>query len=232
MRKAIHCTLLTLITWCQLIHAEELFREFTSTSGQTMMARPVSVVGEQIRIQREDGGEFNVNTDIFSQKDQDYLIEWRLKFLQDQGRLFKINTKEGSTKKTKTKTMTKESWDWQGYYEITLENRSDLALSNVRIEYTYFLFNEQEAATSRNDGRIEKETGEIKIKHLSPRKTVTNSTSKIPMRETELDSNAYYVNGGDDKSKDRLEGIAMKIFVGDTLVAHYADPSNILQKMR
>ncbi len=197
-----------------------------------MNARPVAVIGQNIRIKRDDGAEFTVAPDIFSEKDQKFLKEWRLTFLMDQGRLLKINTKEGGTRKERSQDGGIESWDWNGYYEITLENSSDIDLKNVRVEYVFFKFDDQIAADSRKDGDYKKQEGEYNINFLSARKSITTSTERIAMQKTELDAGYYWVGGGAKKSMDKLLGISMKIYVGDQLIARYASPKDILDKVR
>lgn len=231
MKCATIYTLLLMFTaaWCQAVE----YREFTSTSGQKMMARPVNIIGKQVRIEREDGQEFNVTLDMFSEKDQEYLREWMLAKLANDGRLFTIQAKEGGTRKEKTGSKGTSSMvykTWEGYYKLIIQNDSDLALKDLRIEYRYYIFDDDMGATKRSEGDTKVTKGELKISLLGPRKTAELETIKTRMQESELGAGWYYSNGGDRGSKDKLEGLRMRIYKGDLLLVDYSEPSTLREQ--
>lgn len=211
------------------------YREFTSTSGQTMQAKPVNIVGKQIRIERSDGMEFNVSIDRFSKKDQKFLREWMLTKLAEDGRLLSVEAKEDGTRKEKTGKSSTSSIvykHWDGFYKLVIENESEISLNKLRIEYRYYIFDDAIAADKRSEGDTKVTKGELKLEHLGPYKTVELETEKTPMQESELGSGWYYAGGGDRGSKDKLEGIRMKIYQGDLLLYDYCEPTNLRKKYR
>lgn len=232
MTKAILHSLFTFFIFCSLAEAKEEFREFTSASGQTMTARPVAVIGSQVRIEREDGSEFNVDTSIFAKEDAEYLKMWMLKFLAEQGRLLKINAKGSSDNSEKSQTESTKIKTWEGFYLIKVENVSDVDIDDLRIEYEFFVYDDKAAADKRNSGDVDPKSGKLEAKRLSARKTVDFQSDRVKMMETELKSGWYYVGGGDEESKDRLEGIRMKIYSGKEFLMRYADTEILWSKYK
>lgn len=232
MNKAIIHSLFTFLLFCGLAQAKEEFREFTSASGQTMIARPVAVIGSNVRIEREDGSEFNVDVTIFSKEDQAYLKSWTLKFLVDQGRLLKINAKGSSSNAEKSQTTSTKIKTWEGFYLVNVENISDIDIDNLRIEYELFVYDDLAAADKRRAGDIDSKSGSFDVKRLSARKSIDFESEHVKMMETELKSGWYYVGGGDEESKDKLEGIRMKIYSGKELLMRYATTDNLWTKYK
>ncbi|MGE9296598.1 MAG: hypothetical protein ACQKBV_09955 [Puniceicoccales bacterium] len=213
------------------------YREFTGKDGRTMMAKPVNVVGAQIRIEREDGMEFNVSPEIFSEEDQKFLKRWLLDFLVDQKRLFDISTKRSHGKKKKTKTDSYsreyEIYRWLSGYQIDLRNKSDITFNNIRIDYVKFVFRDASPSISGDDEHTEKVSGKIELPLLRPNATVELATHGVEMEEIEYDlKSGWYTPGKvDTRIEDKLEGIMMRIYVDDYLVASYSDPSTLAEKI-
>ncbi|MDB2682146.1 hypothetical protein N9Z14_06080 [Opitutales bacterium] len=60
--------------------------------------------------------------------------------------------------------------------------------------------------------------------------TVTLTTKLIPMLESQLEPGYIWKNGAMKTSKNKLEGIWVKIFVGDKLVREVSKPENMMRK--
>jgi len=126
----------------------EAFRVFTDTKNRTITARPINIVGNKIRIEREDGVELNINRDIFTENDQRYLMYWAIKKLSADNRLT-IHTKRPYGKVAKkaeeivltSGRVVEDGFrikQYDGYYQVTIENGSGLTLNNLRAAYILF----------------------------------------------------------------------------------------------
>ncbi|GHB94892.1 hypothetical protein [Cerasicoccus arenae] len=222
----------TLLLLCMSLWAADDYRDFTDKAGRVMQAKPVSVIGNQVRIQREDGQEFNVSTDIFAKADQEFLDEWMLLHLAKNDRLFKIGAKEDGTRKEKTDREPMTYYNWEGFYKLSIENKSDLILDDIRVEYRFFVFDDTIAAQKRSEGQTDKTSGDLKIKLIGPRKTVVVETDKAKMQESKLDGGWVFTNSGDRASKDKLEGIHLKVFKGDLELLDYSEPTSLREKYK
>ena len=56
--------------------AEDAFREFLDTQGNSISAKLINVRGDDVVIQRADGHEFRCPISLFSIKDQKYIRNW------------------------------------------------------------------------------------------------------------------------------------------------------------
>ena len=65
---------------------------------------------------------------------------------------------------------------------------------------------------------------------MHQRETVTLTTELIPMLKSQLEPGYIWANGAKKTSKDKLEGIWVKIFVGDKLVREVSKPENMMRK--
>jgi len=208
------------------------YREFTDKSGRTMRAKPVNVVGAQVRIEREDGHEFTVPVMVFSEEDQKYLQKWMLTFLAEHDRLLSVNAKGDGTKKMSRDSGSIEYDYWKGFYKITIENESDIALDGLKVDYRYFIFDDAVAADRRSDGDTKKIAGTAPIPMLGARAKIELETVRTDMTASKLAPGWYYTNGGDDSSKDKLDGIWIKIYRDDLLLEEYSDPTNLREKQK
>lgn len=224
--------ILTALTLLVAATAFAQYREFTDTSGRKMQAMPINVIGDDVRIKRNDGMEFTVSIDMFCEADQAYLKDWALSYLIEQGRLLEIKTKRDGTRKEKIDAGSTIVWNWLGFYEIEIENDSDVMLDKLRVEYRYYIFDDQRGAKKRSDGKMVTVQGEETLNLLAPRKTQTITTKKTKMQASELAPHWDYIGGGDEESEDQLKGIWLRVYLGDKLLAEHADPSSLPDKER
>lgn len=211
------------------LHAQQApLREFTNKQGQTMMARPINVVGNQVRIQRQDGAEFTVPFDIFSEKDQQFLYNWAVYFLASNDRLLEIGTRSSTTSPSKTEPSAGIiAYEYEGFYRITLKNISDLELSDLKVEYRFFFFQNAIAATRRSEGKDIRISGSETINNFKPHSDLTFETRKADMKDTELKPGYYWEGGGRAKSSDSLKGIWVRVYYDNKVIAEFANPSTI-----
>lgn len=207
------------------------YYEFTDAQGRSIMAKPVRVVGDKVEIQREDGNKYIVDPAIFGTKGQAYLTKWMQDQLMSSGNVLKISAKSATTRKQKDgSSRGVEIKRFKGYYKIKVTNESDLDLKNLQMQYRYFLFKNQVAADKRSAGKTMRVAGEIKIPSLRGHSDLDFETAQSDMMETELKSGYYWLGGGKARSEDELEGIWVRIYQGDKMIAEFANPSTLPKK--
>lgn len=233
--KAFRLCTIFIFCMCFNAHAEDGFRLLRNDAGQTIKARPVGVYGDQVRIELEDLRQMNVTLDLFVIADAEYLKEWAISYLAKSGRLLDI---EVNRKEVKVSEFTKdvsltgggvakdalEIEEFDGYYEIEVENLSDFKIDGLRVEYRIFSQQDKTAPIKRDDVRYLRESGEISYT-LMPRKPVMQKTNAIKMRETKLGKGITWTSGGDIESKAKMIGVWAKFYYKDVEVLEYALPS-------
>jgi hypothetical protein len=113
---------------------------------------------------------------------------------------------------------------------MTLNNTSYSDLADIRVEYLILKFEDLLSAPKRSQGNILRFKGSIALEQMHQRETVTLTTELIPMLESQLEPGYIWANGAKRSSKDKLEGIWVKIFVGNKLVREVSKPENMMRK--
>lgn len=208
------------------------FRTFTDAQGREMDAKITRVSGEDVYIERRDGLSTRVAISIFSQEDQDYIRKWEeLNFLKSG--VIKVRfSEEESDSNTSSGGGIKET-RYEAGYEIIIENTSTRDLKDIHIEYLMLKFGDRVAAKKRSEGKFERQKGKLKLPSLAQREEARLATETFRMLETELEPGWVWAGGEGGKareSKDKLEGIWVKIYSGDTLILEDARPETMMRK--
>lgn len=224
----------------QLALAKDTFREFSNPAGQTITARPIGIFGDKVRIEFQDGREMNVGLDLFVEEDAKYLHDWAIEYLSSNDRLLEVSV---SRKEDKVKDYKKdvpltgggvaedalEIEEYKGYYEITLENRSQFILDPIIVEYRIFCEEEKRAATDRDDMKYKRQSGTLKYV-IQPKEKLQKTTDKVDMVETKLGKGIVWSSGGDLKSKAKMIGVWFRVYNGETIIHEYALPTSIMKR--
>lgn len=115
---------------------EGTLQTFTTPDGRSLNAvvKGYNERTRKIQLEREDGKELWTLPTVFSEPDQEYIQQWVAADQFMSPTKFKI--KGDSDKDTISKKKTTIE------YEITLENRTDFPLKDLRIEYRAFILNQ------------------------------------------------------------------------------------------
>jgi hypothetical protein len=231
---------LTIFILPVLLHGAGAFREFSNAAGQTISARPISVFGEQVRLEFPDGRSMNVALGMFDEKDAAYLRDWAIVSLGETGGLLKVEVsrREDKIKEYKQDVnltnggVAKDAMEIKelaGYYVITIENRSEFTLDSLRVEYRMFSEQEKRAAKDSDDVNYQRVSGKIEYT-IKPKEKLVNVTQSVKMVETELGKGIRWSGGGDLKSNAKLMGVWVKIFYGEAQLHEYALPNSLANK--
>jgi hypothetical protein len=203
------------------------FHTFKDTQGREMKAKITLVRGDDIYIERRDGLETKVPRSIFCKADQDYITEWeRMAFLKSDFLEVNFTTTESDKRKSSSGGIERENYNV--HYNILITNTAHEDLTDIKVEYLFLKFEDFLSATKRSEGKLLRFKGSSKIKKIPAREEVSVSTEEIPMLESDLESGYVWTNGAKKSSKDKLKGIWVKIYSGDTLVHEYSRPATMI----
>ncbi len=212
-------------------HLNAEFREFTDQQGRSMKAELINVIGQEVMLKREDGNTFTVSPNIFCEEDKEYIQIWMVQKLNERDSLLTVNARSSETNKKKMDDGLAKMEKWDGYYKVTIENESDLLLQNLKVEYRLWAFHMNMAAQSRDDGKTEIIKKDITIPMIKGRDEFAFDTAKAELSSIDLDSNVIWAGGGKDSSKDKLEGIWIRIYYKGVLIKDWSNPSSLKDKL-
>lgn len=208
------------------VHAADPgFRLFTDPQGREMQAKLTLVSGDDVFIERQDGLATKVDISAFSPDDQAYIRDWEMKdaWRKDVELRFKTHVSD------------REGWEgdsimqktWKEGYEVVIQNETAFDMKDVRIEYRVFKFEDAMAAQKRNEGEVRKIKGSTKVENVPAWSEETTETTQFPMRETKLAPNVIWADGGKKTSKDEMEGVWVRVYVGDFMATEATQPNNL-----
>jgi hypothetical protein len=221
--------LLVTMTALQLVGSN--FRTFSDSQGREMEAKLTRVSGEDVYIERHDGLNTKVNISIFSEEDQKYIREWeRKETIKDDAIEIRFKTDVESKSGWESHGTGIEKKTWRESYAIVLTNKSQIDIKDIRIEYFILKYEDALAAQKKVEGEILTLTGVTKVPLLKARGEATAETKKFPMLQTRLEPGYVWRGGGKKTSEDDMQGIWVKVYVGEVLAAELSKPENLVHK--
>lgn len=225
--------------------AQAEMRTLTDTQGRTIEADVIAVEGDVVKIRRADGQMFDLPIDRLAEADQRALREWAKaeaakpkplppgSFVVQMSRArFASETVETDVKLVDGRTVkngrvtTEEKWG----FSFILNNRTSGDLNTLRAEYILF-------ATQDNVHK-DKVEGFRRAKHRTDIATVpaygrldfrTETVSAFKMK---YKGNIVSAATGDNRSRETLHGVWIKIFRGDELIYEAASPEQLMRAER
>ena len=222
--------------FCAGAWADDAYREFTNTQGQSIRGRVLSFDAAKgvVQIEAENGKRARIPLAGLIEKDQEYVHAWEnAQNFMNKGR-FRISA-ESNREKNEGKSG--EHWGLDRNvktvsYEIVLENHSDLPLSNIQLEYC--IFYEQEDLKN-NDGEMVCEQG-VCCRKLDVDSIGTNSekvlqTAEVLVFKEELDSDAEYASGANNVKRGQVHGLWLRASIalptGERVFREYCLPDSL-----
>lgn len=231
-------------------------REFKSPDGRTIQAEIIDFNTKTglVELELPKGKRVKVKPSIFVAEDQTYIKEWaKLSAVRSPTR-FKVSAKKNLVKRSKkteegyiTKTdgsreqePVSEAKFEEYVYEIYLENRNDIALENVTLEYRIFYEQLRVAGSGakRSKGIVDKKvvSGTLQVKRLEPKKKTMLTTSALEIHEREYFGDFIYEGGDPIKEKGEIKGIWIlirsKSASGEVVMRDVYEPSSLKGKYR
>lgn len=217
-------------------HAESL--TLTDKQGRSIKADVISVTAGQVKIRRDDGQTFDLPLSSLADADQKKLKAWAAKEaakpLPPGALQVELNRGIFKTEKRDTDiklvsgdvvkdgmTITEEKWG----YNVTLTNKSPRPLEKLRAEYRLFATLDNIHVGEKQGLKKQAFRGEIETIPALGR--VVFKTETISAIKTKYNGNIYSVKTGDNKSRETLSGIWIRIYSGTDLVYESATPEKL-----
>lgn len=196
----------------------------TNAEGHEIKATLVNLNNEQLTIRMEDGRSFTFPVATLDEDSQEIVRQWQI--LQIVARDLRISYND-------KKIGTVDSDDGiyiidreQTVIEVDLENKSRTALEGLRVEYNALIKREplggsDDAGTAEHFERLR---GAMEALRLEPRQRLSLQSEVFEIRDSKLDSSYYFAGDGQERAKDKIEGIWIRLYIGDILVFEESRP--------
>lgn len=204
-----------------LAPAAEEFHNFQNNEGKTVRAAVVSVTGDSVTLRMESGKLIQAKIDLFSPLDQDYIAKfassqpagsYRFKIRVSALRKDRNERDEGAVK------VSYEAW----IYKVELESGNQEELNEVVAEYrVYKLRGDVDADSARDRNTKMKSSGDFAylegshpIGQIPRMGKLVFETESVPIIKSDLKGGWVYSGGREDKNKDELKGIWLRLKQG------------------
>ena len=193
---------------------EGTLHTFTTPDGRSLNAT-IKAHNERtgkIQIKREDGKELWILPTVFSEPDQEYIQQWIVSDQFMSPMKFKITGKKRSEKVTDRPGFSDQNTEVT--YEITLENKTDFPLADLKIEYRTFILN-QGYEGNENSNRVGGE--QLHITEIPVGKKISQKTQPVILitkfrHVTETSSNGNTTQYLKKTMSERLKGVWIKVY--------------------
>lgn len=213
--------------------AEE-YRVFKNEDGKSLSGKLVRVQGNTVTLKLENGRTITTAPHFFSQEDQFYFKNWKLKKQAAEGSLLHLDCSKKMEKIGTQRTGTNNALKvtaYEGYYTLKIENQTSDPLEKLRLEYRIYSSEENLAKKDRHDVTNQQIDGST-ILSIPAYGTVETDTDKIRLTESKLDGGWQFEGGGDVNSSAKMEGIWLRIYPNNSnsLLYEFALPKSLLEK--
>lgn len=233
IRFLIPSLLIWAFAWQGLFAMADEWVTLENNGGQSIKVKLLSLQGEFVHIQMQDGRSMKTRLSVYNEASQARIrqhlyqrllvpenFECKLSEVRLPGKNKRLNS-QGSIETTESKRA----------YSIALSSRIYESIHDIRIEYLFFHFIDAIAGEKRSQGNVKRIKGKLELSKLEGRSTEKLQTESVQFRETKLKSGWVWAKGsGSRDSKDRLDGIWIKLYVGDQLVLEKSEPASLATK--
>jgi hypothetical protein len=123
-----------------------------------------------------------------------------------------------------TEKVSTEQW----VYNVTIENRA--AKDFADLEVKYIVFTSDAKPGSNEPPKLLRKTGSKPVALIKSRAKTNFTTEPIELVKTQLAGGVTYGSGARPRSNDALEGMWLRIYKGEELVAEIVRPTNLATK--
>lgn len=201
----------------------------TDTQGRSIEAEILRVLAGNVTVKMANGHQFRIPMSKFNEESHKTIDRWKLAQVAKQRepfrislRTFKENKEVSGTQSTKIKT-------YDEGYEVTVRNMSLIDLPAMKVDYLILKLDEGQLGQDKDSDTYEVHKGSIDLAAMKMSDEITFKTITLSIKENSLRGGWYYVNRGQRKAKDDLDGIWIKFKVGDQLIYEYAKPESLTE---
>jgi hypothetical protein len=225
---------------------EHTYRDFRDTQGRIIRGRAVAFDADRgiVTIELDDGRSTKTPVSVFCREDQAYFLEWKTcqDFLDKSKLQISASRKRNTNTELTFSTFNLEFTVEDTRYEIVLENKSQIDLSELEIEYC--IFYEQEII--ENNKQVCRQGvchGTKQILKLASREKAILLTEAVTVFERELDYYWQYVDAVYGSYSDienvqngTIHGIWIRVHMkrasGLTQTREYVTPESIAKNQK
>ena len=216
--------------------ADDAYREFTNTQGQSIRGRVLSfdAVKGVVQIEAENGKKARIPLAGLVEKDQEYIQAWgnAQNFMNESRfRISANRNREKNEGKSGQQGVLDRDVKNVGY-DITLDNRSDIALANIQLEYC--IFYEQEDFKAGADKAVCEQgiyCGTLDVDGIPARSDKVLQTAEVIVFKEELDSGYYYTSGRPNVKHGQVHGVWLRASIalpnGERVFRDYCLPDSL-----
>ena len=227
---------IVLAVFCAGARAGEIYRDFTNTKGQTVRGRVVSFDTRKgiVQIEPEKGKKARIPLSALIEEDQEYVRAWgNAQNFMNTGR-FRISA-DCNREKNESKSGVQGIYDRDVKnvgYKITLDNHSDVALSNIQLEYC--IFYEQEDFKNGSDKAICEQgiyCGKMDIDGIEAGTEKVLQTTEVMVFKEEMDSSYYFTDGRPNVKDGQVHGLWLRASIslpdGERVYREFSMPNSL-----
>jgi hypothetical protein len=230
--------ILCLAAVCGRSEAERAYRFFKNTEGQTIRAAVVSydAAKEVVTIERDNRRTAKVPITVFCEADQTYIRGWEVSRVFDSKAQFKISVNkidkrnEEAGRKLNQQSSGVEYEVEDIHYEILLDNRSAVTLSDLSLEYC--IFYEQDRPAGEDEGVL---CGSFKIDEARSKSKQALKTDAVSVYKSQVKGGYVYRNSAPDIHRGDVDGIWVRISMKrgkERVIREYAEPEALTERRR
>ena len=225
---------LMIVAFTPLLLADNSYRVFKNEAGKSLVGKVLQVNPSTVTLKHENGRTITTDPKFFSQKDQQYFKNWKLKELAMSGSLIKVDCNKKMDKLGSKRYGTDNALKvttFEGYYTIEIENKTDKPLDQLKLEYKLYSSEENVAKKNRHDITKTQIDGSTFLS-LASYKTAQIKTKTIQLTESKLGGGYQFEGGGDVNTTAKIEGIWLRIYLKDSnlLLYEIASPKSLMEK--
>lgn len=194
---------------------------FTNANGTTMEATILSVVGDEVNLQRADGQKFRPKISIFSKPDQSYIRQWVARSAPKGVFLITATTSKGTLALAPPPYSHTTASSWNEHYDIRVKNQTTLAWPRLHFLFVEFKLTAQFGQKPPDDFKEARVEGSFLANGFGVGQEQAFSLQDVPMLKTSLDNGYYMENGLMARVEDKMKGLWLRI---------YDDDGNLIQE--
>ena len=132
----------------------------------------------------------------------------------------------GDKKETRDMTKFKENWA----YVVTMVNTSFKDVANIEVKYIIFIKPEKPGRDSTGNVKYQRHEGSTTTPLLKNNDQFVFTTDSVELSGVELADGWVWASGANTRSKDKLRGLWIRVFVSGVQVAEFMDPPELSTK--
>ena len=210
------------------------YHDFMDVQGRSMRGRVLRYEARtnQVTIETDNKRTATVPATVFDQEGQTYIMEWaKAQEFLDEGS-FRIKAQRTKTDDDRSSSggsiQATEVEDHA--YEITMENRSQIAIKGLKLEYCIF-YEQDEVINHKQATEEGVKCGTLDIADMQPKSEQVLTTDAVKLYKRTLDADWIYTSDIKNVQKGEVDGVWIRMTMvtdtGKTFMRDYCLPDSL-----